>query len=261
MHPGMIEVHPSAHVSPRAKLGDDVVVGPLCIVGDDVELGARTRLVAASVVLGPTRMGEANVVFPYAVIGAEPQDRSHAGQATSLVIGHRNMLREHVTIHRGTMKDQGTTKIGSDGLYMVGVHVAHDVVVGDSVTLANGTLLAGHVRVGDRVTTGGRAAVAPFVRVGEGAFVAAGAMVETDVPPFTIVAGDRARVRALNRVGLRRSGVPDGSRRALAKAFRVLFRHSVARSESLRSLADDVARDPYVQKLVEFLAVSNAPSP
>jgi UDP-N-acetylglucosamine acyltransferase len=141
---------------------------------------------------------------------------------------------------------------------MVGVHVAHDVVVGDAVTLANGTLLAGHVRLDDRVTTGGRAAVAPFVRVGESAFVAAGAMVETDVPPFTIVAGDRARVRALNRVALRRHGVPDGSRRALAAAFRVLFRHSVPRSESLRALGDDIARDPYVQKLVGFLEQSLA---
>jgi UDP-N-acetylglucosamine acyltransferase len=249
----MIEVHPSAHVSQGAKLADGVVVGPLCVVGDGVELGAGTRLLASAVVLGPTRMGEANVIFPYAVIGAEPQDRSHDGQATSLEIGDRNVFREHVTVHRGTLKDAGTTKIGSDGLFMVGVHVAHDVVVGDGVTFANGTMLAGHVRVENRVTTGGRAAIAPFVRVGESAFVAAGAMVETDVPPFTIVAGDRARVRALNRVGLRRSGVPDVSRRALAKAFRVLFRHSVPRSESLRALEDDVASDPYVQKLVGFL--------
>src|SRR5258706_16029460 len=113
----MVEVHPSAHVSPRARLADGVVVGPLCVVGDEVELGAGTRLLASSVVLGPTRVGEANVVFPYAVIGAEPQDRSHAGQATSLEIGHRNVFREHVTVHRGTMKDSGTTQIGSDGLF------------------------------------------------------------------------------------------------------------------------------------------------
>jgi UDP-N-acetylglucosamine acyltransferase len=129
-------------------------------------------------------------------------------------------------------------------------------VVGDMVTLANDTLLGGHVRVESRVTMGGRAAVAPFVRVGEGAFVAAGAMVETDVPPFTIVAGDRARVRALNRVGLRRQGVPEVSRRALAKAFRLLFRPAVPRTESLRSMADELAGDPYVQKLLAFLSHS-----
>jgi UDP-N-acetylglucosamine acyltransferase len=249
----VIDIHPSAQVSTRARLGEGVVVGPLCVVGEDVELGEGTRLLASCVVLGPTKLGEHNVVFPYAVIGAEPQDRSHAGQATSLEIGDGNIFREHVTVHRGTAKDRGMTRLGSNSLFMVGVHVAHDVVVGDAVTLANGTLLGGHVHVESRVVTGGRAAFGPFVRVGEGAFVAAGAMVETDVPPFTIVAGDRARVRALNRVGLRRHGVPDGSRRALAKAFRVLFRPSIPRSESLRSLGDDIAADPYVKKLVGFL--------
>ena len=110
---------------------------------------------ASCVILGPTRIGEGNVVFPYAVLGREPQDRSHAGQATSLEIGDRNIFREHVTVHRGTIKDQGMTRIGSDCLFMVGTHVAHDVVVGDSVTLANGTLLAGHVQVEGRVHGGG----------------------------------------------------------------------------------------------------------
>jgi UDP-N-acetylglucosamine acyltransferase len=250
----MAQVHPTAVVSPRAVLGDGVVIGPLCVVGDDVEIGPGTRLIASCVILGPTTLGAENVVYPYAVLGAEPQDRSYAGEPTALVVGDRNVVREHVTIHRGTTKDQGTTRVGSDCYLMAGVHVAHDVSLGDHATLANGTLLAGHVRVETRVTMGGRAAVAPFVRVGEGSFVAAGAMVETDVPPFVIVAGDRARVRALNRVGLRRSGVPDGSRRALARAFRVLFGHSVPRSESLGIVREQLGHDPYVEKLVGFLS-------
>ena len=254
-----MQIHPTSLVSASAKLGEGVVVGPLCVVGDDVEIGSGTRLVASCVILGPTRIGEGNVIFPYAVLGAEPQDRSHEGQATSLEIGDRNTFREHVTVHRGTIKDHGVTRIGSDCLFMVGTHVAHDVVVGDAVTLANGTMLAGHVQVESRVTMGGRAAIAPFVRIGEGAFVAAGAMVETDVPPFLIVAGDRARVRALNRVGLRRQGVPEGSRRALAKAFRVLFRHEVPLRESLRTVNAELADDPYVKKLVGFLE-KGAPS-
>ncbi len=247
------QIHVTAQVSSLAKLGEGAVVGPFCVVGDDVVIGSGTRLLASCVVLGPTSMGENNVVFPYAVLGAEPQDRSYGGQATTLEIGDRNVFREHVTAHRGTTKDEGKTKIGSDCLFMVGTHIAHDVFIGDGVTLANDTLLAGHVHVESRVTTGGRAAIAPFVRVGEGAFVAAGAMVETDVPPFVIVAGDRARVRALNRVGLRRQGVPDGSRRALAQAFRVLFRPSVPRSESLRIVSRELAQDPYVEKLIGFL--------
>jgi UDP-N-acetylglucosamine acyltransferase len=251
-----IEIHPTALVSANATLGDGVLVGPFCVVGDDVVLGRGTRLVASCVVQGPTRIGDDNVVFPFAVLGAEPQDRSHEGEKTSLEIGDRNVLREHVTVHRGTTKDQGTTRIGSDCLLMVGTHVAHDVVVGDHVTLANGTLLAGHVRVDNRVTTGGRAAIAPFVRVGEGAFVAAGGMVENDVPPFLIAAGDRARVRALNRVGLQRSGVPEESRRALAKAFRLLFRQAAPQSEALRAVKDELGHDLYVMKLVAFLESS-----
>jgi UDP-N-acetylglucosamine acyltransferase len=252
----VIEIHATAVVSPRARLADGVAVGPLCVVGDDVELGPGCKLLASCTVLGPTRMGAGNIVHPYAVLGGDPQDRSHAGESTGLEIGARNVFREHVTVHRGTTKDRGTTLIGNDGLFMAGAHVAHDAAIGDGVTLANGTLLGGHVVVGDHVTTGGRAAIAPFVRIGEGAFIAAGAMVEVDVPPFVIMAGDRARVRALNRVGLRRQGVPDGSRRALAAAFRALFGNAVPRSQSIRAVPDDLARDPYVQKLVGFLARS-----
>jgi UDP-N-acetylglucosamine acyltransferase len=252
----VIQIHPNAVVSARAKLGAGVVIGPLAIVGDDVELGPGTQLIASCTVLGPTRLGEGNVVHPYAVLGGDPQDRSHGGQPTRLEIGCCNVFREHVTVHRGTIKDKGVTVIGNDGLFMAGAHVAHDVVVGDGVTLANGTLLGGHVAVGDRVTTGGRAAIAPFVRIGESAFIAAGAMVERDVPPFVIVAGDRARVRGLNRVGLRRSGVPDTSRLALAAAFRAIYRGPSTLTESIRAVPDDLARDPYVQKLVGLLSGS-----
>jgi len=254
----VIDVHPTAVVSLRAQLADGVVVGPLAVVGDDVELGAGCKLLGSCTVLGPTRMGESNIVHAYTVLGGDPQDRTHAGEATRLEIGARNVFREQVTVHRGTAKDRGTTLIGSDGLFMAGAHIAHDVIIGDGVTLANATLLGGHVVVGDRVTTGGRVAIAPFVRIGEGAFIAAGAMVEIDVPPFVIVAGDRARIRALNRVGLCRQGVPDGSRRALAAAFRTIFAKAALRSESIRAVPEHVARDPYVQKLVDFLQPSEA---
>jgi UDP-N-acetylglucosamine acyltransferase len=253
-----VTIHPTAQVSPRAALAEGVSVGPLCVVGDDVELGAGTRLVASCVVLGPARLGEHNSVFPYAVLGADPQDRSYAGEATTLEIGSDNVFREHVTVHRGTTKDQGTTRIGSRCLFMAGAHVAHDVVIGDGVTLANGTLLGGHVRVESFVTTGGRAAVAPFVRLGESSFVAAGAMVESDIPPFVIAAGDRATVRALNRVGLRRREVPPDSQRALSRAFRIIFRSDAPRSESLRAAREELAADPYVARLLDFL--TSAPS-
>jgi UDP-N-acetylglucosamine acyltransferase len=250
------EIHPTAVVSPRARLADGVSVGPLAVVGDDVELGTGTRLLCSSVVLGPARLGEHNLVYPYAVLGADPQDRSYGGEATTLEVGSFNVFREHTTVHRGTTKDKETTRIGSRCLFMVGVHVAHDVVIGDGVTLANGTLLGGHVRVESFVTAGGRAAVAPFVRLGESSFVAAGAMVEYDVPPFVIAAGDRATVRALNRVGMRRREVPEASQRALSRAFRIVFRSGLVRSESLAVARSEIAGDPYATRLLDFLAES-----
>jgi len=194
-------------------------------------------------------------VHPYAVIGGDPQDRSHGGQTTRLEIGRGNVFREHVTVHRGTTKDRSATILGNDGLFMAGVHIAHDVVIGDGVTLANGTLLGGHVVVGDRATTGGRAAIAPFVRIGEGAFIAAGAMVEIDVPPFVIVAGDRARVRALNSVGLRRQGVPYDSRRALAAAFRALFGRACEGLVSFAEVSELSAIEPLLRAVPVLLAL------
>jgi UDP-N-acetylglucosamine acyltransferase len=252
------EIHPTARVSPKARLAEDVTIGPFCVVGDDVEIGRGARLVASCIVLGPTRIGEHNTIYPYAVLGAEPQDRSYAGEATRLEVGDHNVFREHVTVHRGTMKDRAVTTIGSQCLFMVGTHIAHDAVIGDSVTLANGTLLGGHVHVESFVTTGGRAAIAPFVRLGESSFVAAGAMVESDVPPFVIAAGDRATVRALNRVGLSRRGVPEDSQRALARAFRMVFRSGAPRSQSLPTVRQELGESPYVRRLVDFLMTSQA---
>lgn len=249
-------VHPTAQVSPDALLGEGVEVGPYCCVGVGVRLGARTRLHSHVVIEGPTELGPSNEVHPFAVLGGSPQDRSYQGEATRLEIGEGNVFREHVTVHRGTRKDRGVTRIGSGGLFMAGSHIAHDVQVGDGVTLANGTLLAGHVRVEDHAVTGGLVAVQPFVRLGESCFLAGGAMVEQDVPPFTIASGDRARVRALNKVGLRRRGIPEASLRALEDAFRRIFRSGLARAEVIEQLQGDAPGDPWVQRLLLFLVGS-----
>ena len=246
-------VHPSAVVEPGAHLGDGVVVGPLCYVGAGVELGAGTELVAQATVLGPCRLGQGNRVYPHATLGAPPQDRSWAGEPTELVVGDRNIFRESVTVHRGTAKGGGTTRIGCDCLVMVGAHVAHDCVIADGVTLTNYTSLGGHVTVGERAVIGGHVAVAPFVRVGELSFAAGGSMIERDVPPYVIVAGDRARVRALNRVGLSRAQVPEASQAALERAFRALWRSGEPIAVAARSLS---AEDPYVWRLIDFLAAT-----
>jgi len=246
-------VHPTAQVSAGAELAEGVEVGPYCVVGPGVRLGAGTRLRSHVVIEGPTELGPGNEVYPFAVLGGAPQDRSYQGEATRLEVGANNVFREHVTVHRGTRKDRGVTRIGSGGLFMAGCHVAHDAQVGDGVTLANGTLLAGHVEVGDHAVTGGLTAVQPFVRLGESCFLAGGAMVERHIPPFQIAGGDRARVRALNKVGLRRRGIPPESLEALERAHHLLFRAGLPRAEAVAVLARSDPGDPWVRRLLTFL--------
>ena len=238
-------VHPTAIVDARAEIADGVEIGPFCLVGAGVAIGAGTVLTSHVVVEGPCAIGRENTVFPFAVVGTAPQHKRHQGGPTRLVVGDGNVIREHVTIHRGTVE---TTRVGSQCLLMVGCHVAHDVQVGSHATIANGVQLAGHAIVEDHATFGGLAGVAQRVRVGESAFVAAGAMVERDVPPFAIVQGDRARVRALNKVGLRRRGVSEASIAALESAFRAIFAGELPQKEAARAVD---ASDAYVAKLVE----------
>ena len=240
-------IHPTALVDPRAEVDASAEIGPYCVVGAGVAIGAGTRLASHVVIDGPTAIGQENTIHSFAVLGGEPQHKRHRHESgpTRLVVGDSNVVREHVTVHRGT--DGGTTTVGSHNLLMVGCHVAHDVTLGAHVTVANGVQLAGHAVVDDYATFGGLAGVAQRVRVGEGAFVAAGAMVERDVPPFVIVQGDRARVRALNKVGLRRRGVSEESIAALEQAFRAIF----GSGRTVREAALGVDReDPYVAKLV-----------
>jgi UDP-N-acetylglucosamine acyltransferase len=248
------KVHSTSVVDPGAELGDGVRIGPLCHVGAGVVLGEDTELVSHVTVLGPSRIGRRNRVYPQATLGAAPQDRSYRGESTTLLVGDDNEFRESVTVHRGTPKGGGVTRIGSGCLLMVGSHVAHDCTVGDGVTLANLTSLGGHVVVESRVVTGGHVAVAPFVHIGEIAFAAGGAMIERPVPPFVVVSGDRARVRGLNTVGLERAGVPDASRDALERAYRALFRKGTPMTVAVSEIDASLRGDPYVAKLLEFLS-------
>lgn len=247
------KIHPTAVVARGVELGDGVEIGPYCVLGESVTIGPGTRLISHCVVSGPAEIGARNVVHPFAVIGAPPQDRTWAGEPTRLSMGDDNVIREHATIHRGSVKGGGVTRVGSGCLLMVGVHVAHDVTLEDTVTLTNGTLLGGHVTIGAFAVTAGHVAVAPFVRVGESAFLAGGAMVERDVPPFMIAAGDRARVRAVNRVGLERRGVPASSRAAIKQAFKVLFMSGQPRALCLDAAQQALGADPWVARLLAFL--------
>jgi UDP-N-acetylglucosamine acyltransferase len=244
-------VHPLALVAPSAELGEGVIVGPMAVVEPGVVLGAGTRIDAHAMVRTGTRLGARNVVHPFAVLGGDPQERTYAGEPTTLVVGDGNTFREHVTVHRGSVKGGGVTRVGSGSLFMASVHIAHDCTLGDRLELANGVLLGGHAALGDGVVIGGSAAVGPFVKVGSRAFVAAGAMVEQAVPPFVIVAGDRARVRALNKVGLARAGIGPASQEALERAFRAIFRSGEARTAAAKRFVDDA--DPLVRELCAFV--------
>ncbi|HEY8074715.1 MAG TPA: acyl-ACP--UDP-N-acetylglucosamine O-acyltransferase [Labilithrix sp.] len=242
----MAKVHPSAVVDRHAELAPDVEVGPYCVIGPGVRVGEGTRLLSHVVLTGRTAIGRNNVIHPFAAIGGEAQMRKaptpRDPARETLAIGDDNVVREHVTIHVST--GEQVTTIGSHNLLMVSCHVAHDVVIGSHCIVANAVQLAGHVVVEDYAVFGGLAGVAQRRRIGQSAFVAAGAMCERDVPPFVIVQGDRARVRALNVVGLERRGVPSESIAKLRRAFAAAF---VRRERQLDTT------DAWVKILSDFL--------
>lgn len=249
-------LHPTAVVDPRAQLGEGVVIGPYCVVGPDVVVGRDTVLVSHVVLSGPAVLGERCILHPFSVVGGPAQVRANSEPEPqgSVLLGDDVVVRESVTIHRGT--SGRTTTLGARVLLMVGAHVGHDARVGSSVVVANGVQIAGHAEIADFVTFGGLAGVAQHVRIGESAFVAAGAMCEADVPPFVIVQGDRARIRALNKVGLTRRGLPTASIEALEAAFRRLFvRRGSTRAEVLATFGE--VTDPYVEKLVTFVGTGH----
>lgn len=252
--PSPARIHTTAIVDSHVELGDDVEIGPYCVVRRGVRIGAGTKLLAHVVVSGSTTIGRANVVHPFAVVGGDAQLRKDAADASarrSLVIGDENVFRENVTVNTST--GPRPTTIGDRNLFMAGCHVAHDVVLGSSCVVANAVQLAGHTVIEDWVTFGGLAGAAQHVRVGQSAFVAAGAMCERDVPPFVIVQGDRARVRALNVVGLERRGVPAESVARLRRAFAAVFARGdgVGFTEAVRRLDRS---DAHVAAFADWLA-------
>ncbi|HXX67176.1 MAG TPA: acyl-ACP--UDP-N-acetylglucosamine O-acyltransferase [Polyangiaceae bacterium] len=251
----MPRVHPAAIVDPRAELASDVVVGPYAIVEADAVLAAGCVLHPHAIVRSFAALGSGTVVHPFAVIGGEAQAKGGVPGPSWVEVGEGNVFREHVTVHGGT--EGRATRIGAKNLFMVGAHVAHDVAIGSHCVLANYVQLAGHVVVGDWVTFGGLSGVAQRVRIGEGAFVAAGSGCERDVPPFVVVQGDRARVRGVNVVGLKRRSVPQASIRSLKRAVHALWSSGSHYADALSALAD--VADPYVQRLATELRSRGAP--
>ena len=214
-------IHPTAVVDPRATIDPTAEVGPYVVIDGPVEVGPGTRLMAHAVLLGRTMLGADNVVHPGAVLGDFPQDLKFADVPTGLRIGHRNVIREHVTMHRGTAADTWTV-IGDETFFMANAHVAHNCVVGSGVIVASGALLAGHVTIGDQAFVSGNCVVHQFTRVGRLAIMRGLSRTSRDVPPFALMDGTHT-VRGVNRVGLRRAGFDAGRVRTLVRAFRILF--------------------------------------
>jgi len=219
----MSKIHPTAVVDSTARLDASVVVGPWCVIGANSVIGAETELRSHAVVGPNTTIGRRNVIHSFAVVGGDPQDLKYRGEDTALVIGDRNHIREHVSIHRGTGNGGGVTRIGSDNLIMAVAHVAHDCVIGDQTVIANNVMLAGHVHVEDFVNIGGAAGIHHFARVGTCSFVGAMARCSKDVPPFMVVEGNPAEVRKHNDVAMRRRGYTEDDVEAMRTAFKQLF--------------------------------------
>ena len=252
----MTQIHPSAIVDSQAELAEDVVVGPFCLVGPKVCIGAGTVLRSHVVVEGSTTIGARNVIYAGASIGCHPQDKKYRGEDTRLVVGDDNVIRENCTMSIGTIQDQGLTTVGSRNLFMANAHVAHDCQVGSDVILANNVALGGHVIVGDHAILGGQSAAHQFVRIGAYAMVGGAAGVLQDVPPFVMAHLNPAKAAGLNLVGLRRAGASRETISAFKQAFRLIWRSEMPRSEALDLLANDYANLPQVMEFVDFVRSS-----
>jgi UDP-N-acetylglucosamine acyltransferase len=245
-------IHPSAVIEEGAQVDPSATVGPFCLVGAQVTLAADVVLKSHVVVTGQTSVGEGTVIFPFAVIGEIPQDLKFKGEASRLEIGKRNRIREHVTMNCGTEGGGGLTKIGDDGLFMAGCHIAHDAVVGNNVIVVNNAAVAGHCVIEDQVIIGGLSGIHQWVRVGRGAIIGAVTMVTNDVIPYGLVQAPRGHLDGLNLVGLKRRGVARRDITALRAAFQMLAQGEGTFHDRAERLGAETESD-YVREIVDFV--------
>lgn len=250
-------IHPTAIVDKGAELGEGVVIGPYSIVGSRVKLADRVVLHSHVVVQGITDIGEDSELFPFSCIGTAPQDLKFHGEESILSIGKRNKIRESVTIQPGTEHGTMKTTVGDDNLFMANSHVGHDCRLGSHLVLANSVALAGHVTVEDGVILGGMAGIHQFTRIGELAFIGAGAMVSLDVPPYCIAQGDRAVIRGLNLIGLRRNGFTASDVSEVKKTFRFLFSRTddgENYKDRILKISQDTLQNLKIKKFIDFIS-------
>ena len=248
-----IDAHPSAVISPKAKIGDGARIGPYCIIGPHVELGPNAELLSHVVIDGRTRIGANVRIFPFASVGSEPQDLKFGGEESELTIGDDVVIREHVTLNPGTKGGGLLTSVGDRCRLLTGCHVAHDCRIGDDVIIVNNVLLAGHVQVEDFAIIGGGSAIHQFVRIGRHAMIGGLSGVEHDVIPYGLVMGDRARLKGLNLVGLRRRGFDRNEVQDLRLAYRLLFAEEGAMAERVEDVRRRFAEIQPVKDVLAFI--------
>lgn len=246
-------IHKTAIIEEGASLGEGVKIGAYCVVGPNVTLGKGVELKSHVVVDGYTTIGDETIVWPFASLGSAPQDLKYKGEKSTLVIGARCKIREHVTMNPGTEGDKMKTVVGDNCLFMTASHVAHDCIVGNNVILANNATLAGHVEVGDFAIIGGLAAIHQFVRIGPFAMIGGMSGVEYDVIPYGLVKGERAHLAGLNYVGLERRGFTKDQVQTLLKAFRQLFDGKGTLAERIDHVANDFGAEQAVMRMIDFI--------
>jgi UDP-N-acetylglucosamine acyltransferase len=249
-------IHPTAIVDPKTEISSDVEIGPYTIIGENVSIGSGT-VIGSHVVIEPdVTIGPDCQIFQYAAIGAPPQSLKYKGERTYIKIGRGTIIREFVTIHRGTEFGGGITQIGEECFLMAYTHIAHDCIIGRKVVMSNNATLAGHITIGDHATVGGLSAIHQFVKVGDYAFIGGKSAVVKDIPPFVIAAGDRAKLHGLNTVGLKRQGFSRKTLSELKKVYRIVFRIGITLNEAIERVTAEVEQIPEVVNFVEFIKSS-----
>ncbi len=246
-------IHKTALIDPRAEIERGVSIGPYSVIGPSVKIGGDTKIASHVVIEGEAQIGSRCQIFPFAAIGGIPQDLKFKREKTRLIIGDDNIIREFVTIHRGTKGGEGVTRIGSKNLLMAYCHVAHDCMIGNNVILANQATLAGHIEIEDFAIIGGLVAIHQFVKIGSYSLIGGASAVTKDVPPYMLAVGNRAKLYGLNSVGLRRHNFSENSLSELKRAYKTLFRSGLTLNKALERIASEIKGSPEVNHLIEFI--------
>jgi len=246
-------IDPKAIVDVNADIADDVKIGAFSIIGADVIIESGTVIGSHVVMNGPVSIGRDNRIYQFTSIGEDPQDKKYADEDTRLVIGDRNVIREFATMHRGTLQDQGLTKIGNDNLFMAYTHVAHDCMIGNDVIMANGASLAGHVHLCNNAILGGFTLVHQFTQIGTFSFAAMGSAITQDVPPYVMVGGRPTRPHGINSVGMERAGSSPEATKLIRKAYKILYKNNLRMEDAIEEMEDLAGDCDEISNMVSFL--------